>query len=169
MDLRARRPGTVPESMAKENGGDGWEDSYQNYLIARLLDSRWFRRDDKSSDLFRCTVDGTEWCRERDEWRMMAYKDRLSCKSPPDPGADLPQLGAMPEEHPVFFSEDFFRTVGFDPASARRIDLDFLVRYLTELADGSCEILPPDEDRGLETRGPGPGPLHTTEASDSGP
>jgi hypothetical protein len=152
----------VTEYMAKENGGIGWEDSYQNYLIARLCASKWFEKDGKAGDLFHCTIDGTSWFRERDEWRMMAYKDRLLCRSPQDSRAGLTQLGAMPEEHPVFFSEDFFRTVGFDPASAQRIDLGFLVRYLTELADGSCETLPSDEDRGLETRDPGSGAVART-------
>jgi hypothetical protein len=141
----------VTEYLGKENGGPGWEDSYQNFLISRLCASSWFERDSKSSELFRCTVDGSSWYRYSDEWRMNAYKEQLSCKTS-STNQDLPVLGAATTQHPVFFSEDFFRTVGFDPIDAQRIDLEFWVSYLTELRDGSNETLKSSSQEQNETK-----------------
>jgi len=131
----------VVEYCAKENGGSGWEDSYQNRLIGRLCESQWFAKSDKSSNIYRCTVDDSIWYRDVDEWRMLAYKERLSCSSIPKTSDNLPVIGASLIDHQVFFSPDFFRTVSFDPTDAQRIDLDFFVRFLTELQDGSFKAL----------------------------
>jgi hypothetical protein len=130
----------VVEYLAKENGGPGWEDTYQNHLVARLCGSEWFEKAGDSPDLFRCRTDSTLWRRDSFEWRMMACRERLICLS----GNGLPTgviaLGAAAADQ-AFFSEDFARTVGFDPVGYRRIDLGDLVEYLTELDDGTCETL----------------------------
>jgi hypothetical protein len=132
----------VTEYLAKENGGLGWQDSYQNALVERLCASAWFARDARNPGLFRCTADDTWWRRDREEWRMNAFKERLFRHQPgAAPVASRPILGAAADLHPVFFSDDFFRTVGRDPPGARRIDLAGLARYLTELEDGSHATL----------------------------
>lgn len=135
----------IVQYMAKMNGGLGWEDSYQNLLITRLCASRWMKRD--SDAIWTCTVDGSEWYRTSDEWRMMAYKDQLE-EMGRSKAKSLPAvaLGA-PAESSVFFSEDFFRTVGADPADLKRIDLAGIVQYLTQLTSGEYLVLdgPPVE------------------------
>jgi len=119
---------------AKTNGGPGWEDSYQNLLIERICSSRWMKRE--TDAFWSCLVDESEWYRESDEWRMNAYKERLTeVRGGKQKGPCAPVLGLPPEDK-VYFSDDFFSTVGFESSEAEKIDLRGIVRYLTELRTG---------------------------------
>lgn len=132
--------GTLPQFprvihfVGKENGGSGWEDSYQNILIERLTKSKWFRKD--GDHLFSCPSDGTTWFLDSEEWRMCAYKMRLTPAPENKPSASL-ILGAALNLNGHMFSEDFFRTVGAEPKDAVRVSLADVVQYLTTLKDGT--------------------------------
>lgn len=133
--------------LAKKNGGDGWEDSYQNLLIERICRSQWMTRH-ADTEFWTCTVDGSEWYRVSDEWRMMAYKEGLTetdeskLRSP-----SKPPLGA-PTDGVIYWSNDFFRTVGYDQTGIPEIDLRGIVRYLTELVTGEyLEIEAPKQPK----------------------
>jgi hypothetical protein len=124
----------VVHYLGKNNGGAGWEDSYQNILIDRLVASRWMKKE--SDSFFVCTRDNSRWYRTSEEWRMLAYKQTLTSARSEAPRVALPMLGRPADETTVFFSTDFFRTAGFDPAEATRIDLNGIIRYLTTLVNG---------------------------------
>ena len=133
--------------LAKENGGAGWEDSYQNLLVERICTSQWMRRHG-DSQLWTCTVDGSEWYRESDEWRMLAYKERLTeLDASKVRSQSTPALGA-PADGTIYWSNDFFRTVGFDQKGIPSIDLPGIVKHLTELADrGYLELAIPKQTK----------------------
>lgn len=123
----------VVQYLTKENGGTGWHDTYQNLFIDRLCKSRWFARE--SDTVFICRIDGTRWRRDIDEWRMGAERNQLVRLSPTESVQPGDALGAEPEAV-TFFSEDFFRTAGFEPGDVVPTDLAGVVRYLTRLKTG---------------------------------
>ena len=130
----------VVQYLTKENGGPGWHDTYQNLFIDRLCKSRWFVAE--SAAVFVCRIDATRWRRDIDEWRMGAERSQLVCLTSSDSVQHGDTLGAEAEAV-TFFSEDFFRTEGFDPDDVVTTDLAGVVRYLTLLKTGEFLDLTP--------------------------
>lgn len=115
--------------LGKENGGPGWEDTYQNILIEQILTSCYF---EKTTDAtFHCKIDNSNWRFESHEWRMLAEKKRLINTSI---NSSIDTLG-LPHEDNLFYSNDFYRTVGFYPADAKLVSIEEICCYLTQLRD----------------------------------
>lgn len=122
----------VMSYLGKENGGDGWEDSYQEFLIEQLCESRWMVKTGPST--FKCNKDGSKWRLEQHEWRTSAYKSRL-LTTEPDP-SECSSIGATSNTDWSPFSDDFSRTVGMEPNNVKRVTLKDMVMHLTELSTG---------------------------------
>lgn len=125
----------IVEYLAKNNGGLGWEDTYQNILIDCFCASPWVKPE--GGENFRCVVDHSLWHREGDEWRMGAIKESLVLVAQDD-FLSRPPVGApCLDTSCVFFSPDFFRTAGVEPDEVKLVDIHYVVNFLTETVDGT--------------------------------
>lgn len=127
--------GQFPRVMAylgKENGGAEWQDSYQEFLIEQLCESRWMVKTGPST--FKCSQDGSIWRLDQREWRMSAYKSRL-LGTEPFP-TQRSSIGATSNTDWSPFSDDFYRTIGPEPNNVSRVALNDVVKHLTELSTG---------------------------------
>jgi hypothetical protein len=112
------------EYWASKPQGPGWQDNLQNDLVLAALELSCFKgavgavRDHGYGRTFACTVCGREWHHSSEEWRMLAFRERLVPSKP------------SVLEHIDLVSSSTFSTVGFEPQESRSLTLDEWVKYM---------------------------------------
>lgn len=110
------------EYWVGKSQGPGWQDEIQNDLIKAAIELKCFDKTSPSApeygleDELRCSVCGTKWKHFSEEWRMLAFRERLVRFDglSPDAAAFSGLIGA-----------NVFATVGQEPSdSTRSLTLD---------------------------------------------
>lgn len=101
---------------AGKEQGPGWQDSIQNDLVDAALRLPLFVSSKPAvpeywlQDDVHCTACGSGWKHFSEEWRMLAYHERLVLLDPKTP---------MPAEYAGLIGESIAATVGHEPADGR--------------------------------------------------
>lgn len=99
--------------------GPGWQDNIQNELVKAALKLDCFHRRPPETPrygleaLVTCSACGREWQYFSEEWRMLAFHDRLIPVHP----------SAASQRDDALVDENFFATVGREPNAARTLRL----------------------------------------------
>lgn len=122
------------EYWVSKEQGPGWHDTYQNVLAEESLNLACFEHNAATSrfDTFiTCQVCGRRWRYVSEEWKMMAYRNRL-----------------IPDHSHVTSNPDligsWFATAGFEPANKRLLSFEDWKSYMFtgEVQQSSSSPLP---------------------------
>jgi hypothetical protein len=130
------------EYWTSKKHGPGWQDSSQNYLIAAAVQLPCFCRkscmpigygDNTSLTCVKC---GTEWLHCSEEWRMLAFRERMLRM--PWPREEIVKFGEL-------VGPGVFATAGLEPENQRTLSLnewaEFMLgeQYYTETSTSETE------------------------------
>jgi hypothetical protein len=108
------------EYWVSKEQGPGWHDTYQNVLVEESLRLSCFEQSAATSRLdtfITCQVCGRRWRYVSEEWRMMAYRNRL-----------------IPDQSRVALNSDligsWFATAGLEPIGKRVLSIDQWKSYM---------------------------------------
>lgn len=114
------------EYWASKHQGPGWQDELQNDLVSAALQLYCFKGNAAAASdhgygrTFACAVCGREWTHSSEEWRMLAFRERLIPLKP----------SVLEPENLV--SSSTFATAGFSPQIQRTLTLEQWVQYMTD-------------------------------------
>lgn len=115
--------------------GPGWQDSIQNQLVLSAVELdcytgvEEFTKEYWLSGEYRCGNCGTGWRHFSEEWRMLAFRERLLKVGGADPSGMYDGV----------IGDDIFATAGREPSGTRSISLDEWVEFM--LDTGSSDTL----------------------------
>ena len=114
------------EYWAGKRQGPGWQDSVQNQLVESTLKLGCFSRIDKCEKTYWlegsyvCSSCGTKWNHFSEEWRMLAFRERLLKAGEDDPG----------RLHEELISNNIFATMGHEPEGMNTLSLEQWVAFM---------------------------------------
>lgn len=122
------------EYWVSKEQGPGWHDEYQNVLADEALDLACFQQDtatDRFDTFLTCQICGRRWKYVSEEWRMLAYRNRLI----PDHARITTNPGLI---------AGWFATAGFEPTGKRILSFENWRNYMLtgEVQQSSSSLLP---------------------------
>lgn len=128
------------EYWVSKSQGPGWQDNFQNSLIDEALKLPTFQQRKPKEPLYfqeadvTCTACGREWQYFAEEWRMLAFHNRLKPLHP-SPEAQALAAGGTPQ-----VGGNVFATVGLEPDDKPSLSLS---EWLIFMREGVPDTLPP--------------------------
>lgn len=111
---------------AGKKQGPGWQDNVQNMLVRRTLELPFFEKTDRQDrkwwyeGSYFCGRCGTMWHHYSEEWRMMAYQERLLRDGEKDPDGLYDGI----------IARDVAATAGHGPLGRNSLSLEQWVEFM---------------------------------------